>query len=184
MTGPYSLSGIVNKIQNNIYSTLPQAYIYIKSENFYIGFVESHTNGRYNFENMPGGNFEIVANKLGYSTATQIIQLDNTLDSVNFALNQVLTVGNIIPEKYYLHQNFPNPFNPVTNIKFDIPNSSFVTLKVYNILGEKVAALINENKPAGSYEIYFDASALASGIYFYRLETESFTETKRMVFLK
>jgi hypothetical protein len=184
MTGPYTLSGVINKIQNNIYSALPQAYIFIKSGDFYLGFVESHSNGRYIFENIPAGNFEIVANKLGYSTRAQNIQIENTLDSVNFALNQVLAVGNIIPDKYYLYQNFPNPFNPVTNIKFDISNSSFVTLKVYNVLGKTVATLLNENKSAGSYEIYFDATTLTSGVYFYKLETESFAETKRMVVLK
>jgi len=93
-------------------------------------------------------------------------------------------ISNIIPDKFNLYQNYPNPFNPVTNIKFDIQKNSFVKLKVYDIVGKEIAALVNENKSAGSYVVDFDATNLTSGVYFYRIETESFTETKRMVILK
>jgi photosystem II stability/assembly factor-like uncharacterized protein len=92
--------------------------------------------------------------------------------------------GELNPGAFQLSQNYPNPFNPNTFIGYQLPVSGNVTLKVYNLLGEDVAILVNEYKPAGSYEFEFDASALSSGIYYYRLITESFTETKKMILLR
>jgi len=83
-----------------------------------------------------------------------------------------------------LTQNYPNPFNPSTKIKYQIPELSFVTIKVYDVLGKEVTTLINEEKPAGSYEVEFDASRLPSGVYFYRLQAGSFIETKKMILLR
>ncbi len=88
------------------------------------------------------------------------------------------------PDKFHLYQNYPNPFNPTTKINFVIPKSGLVTIKVYDILGNKVAILINENKPAGKYEVEFNASELTSGIYFYSLIAGSYYETKKMILLK
>ncbi|OGU71273.1 MAG: hypothetical protein A2V93_01445 [Ignavibacteria bacterium RBG_16_34_14] len=85
---------------------------------------------------------------------------------------------------FNLEQNYPNPFNPSTNIKFRILNFGLVSLKVYDVLGVEVATLINEEKPAGVYEITFNASKLASGVYFYKLTTSEFQETKQMLLLK
>ncbi|HMQ69479.1 MAG TPA: choice-of-anchor J domain-containing protein, partial [Ignavibacteria bacterium] len=93
-------------------------------------------------------------------------------------------ISSEIPESYLLKQNYPNPFNPTTNISFSIPTSGLVTLKVYNMAGMEVAKLLNENKTAGSYNIGFNAANLPSGAYFYRLETNSFTDTKKMILLK
>lgn len=89
-----------------------------------------------------------------------------------------------VPARYTLGQNFPNPFNPFTTIQFDLQKSSFIKLSVYDILGREVERLINEHKPAGSYSIKWDASRFNSGIYFYRIETESFTETRKMMLAK
>jgi hypothetical protein len=89
-----------------------------------------------------------------------------------------------IPESFYMQQNYPNPFNPTTNISFSIPTSGFVTLKVYNMAGMEVAKLLSENKTAGSYTIGFNAANLPSGAYFYRLETNSFADTKKMILIK
>jgi subtilisin-like proprotein convertase family protein len=93
-------------------------------------------------------------------------------------------VSSIVPAKYELSQNYPNPFNPVTNIKFSIPQSGVVKLKVFDILGKEVATLVNEFKQAGTYNANFDGAKLSSGAYFYRLETESFTDTKKMLLVK
>jgi hypothetical protein len=90
----------------------------------------------------------------------------------------------LIVEEYMLRQNYPNPFNPSTKISYSIPEFSFVTLKVYDVLGIEVTTLVNEEKPVGFYEIKFDASILPSGIYFYRLRTGDFVETKKMVLIK
>jgi hypothetical protein len=89
-----------------------------------------------------------------------------------------------IPNYYFLNQNYPNPFNPVTNIKFGIPESGDVRLVVYDILGRAVRTLMNEYKNPGTYEVQFDATELASGIYFYSLQTIKGTETKRMLMIK
>jgi len=89
-----------------------------------------------------------------------------------------------IPDEYALSQNYPNPFNPSTTIKFSIPNAGFVTLVVYDVLGSEVATLVNEEKIAGYFEMEFNASFLASGIYFYRIQAGDFVESKKMVLMK
>lgn len=105
---------------------------------------------------------------------------------IKFAIdNPTSILSNInIPDEYSLSQNFPNPFNPSTKLEFGISNLGFVSLKVYDVLGNEVKTLINENKPAGRYTVTFDGSNLSSGIYFYKLESGSFIETKRMILLK
>jgi hypothetical protein len=90
---------------------------------------------------------------------------------------------------FKLEQNYPNPFNPTTIIKYSVPASGFVSLKVYDVLGNEVAALVNEEKPAGSYEVEFDSHSgsvrnLSSGIYFYKLQAGNFVETKKMSLMK
>ena len=86
--------------------------------------------------------------------------------------------------EFSLGQNYPNPFNPSTTIKYSIPTSEFVTLKVYDVLGEEVTTLVNEDKPAGSYEVEVNTAGLSSGIYFYKLQSGSFVETKKMILMK
>jgi hypothetical protein len=88
------------------------------------------------------------------------------------------------PVTFFLEQNYPNPFNPSTTIKYSIPTSEFVTLKVYDVLGNEVANMVNEEKSAGTYELKFDAVSLVSGIYFYKLKSGNFIETKKMILLK
>jgi len=90
----------------------------------------------------------------------------------------------IIPTEYALYQNYPNPFNPSTTISYSVAELNFVTLKVYDVLGSEITTLINEEKPAGSYDVEFNASQYPSGIYFYRLQAGSFVETKKMVLMK
>lgn len=90
----------------------------------------------------------------------------------------------IIPEQYFLYQNYPNPFNPTTSIKFDLPQAGNVELIVYDILGRKVKQLLNETKPAGTYEITFNASSLASGVYIYKIQAGDFVSSKKMLMLK
>ncbi|MCW8806323.1 MAG: C25 family cysteine peptidase, partial [Ignavibacteriaceae bacterium] len=88
-----------------------------------------------------------------------------------------------IPEGFALSQNYPNPFNPMTTINYQIPNLNFVTLKIYDVLGSEVATLVSEEKPAGTYEITWNAGQLPSGIYFFRIQAGSFIETKKMILL-
>ncbi len=88
------------------------------------------------------------------------------------------------PISFSLYQNYPNPFNPATTIQFDISKTSFVSLKIYNLLGQEVATLVNENKNPGKYEINFDASTLPSGVYFYRLTSIEYISTKKLLLMR
>ena len=97
---------------------------------------------------------------------------------------QINNVTKAIPNEYELSQNYPNPFNPVTKINFAIQKQGLVTLKVYDMLGREVASLVNEFKQAGYYSMDFNASSLSSGIYFYRLQANDFTDIKKMVLVK
>ena len=88
------------------------------------------------------------------------------------------------PSEFLLFQNYPNPFNPSTTIQFSIPNTSYVTLGVYNTLGERVGVLASEELTSGTYNYSWDAAGLTSGIYFYKLQAGSYVETKKMVLLR
>jgi len=125
-------------------------------------------------------------------TASATVVYDST---VLLALNTGYTVtdpvivsasnpGTEIPKDYSLYQNYPNPFNPKTNIKFDLPKSSYVTLKVYDVTGQQVDEMLSQTMEAGSYTVTWDASHLSSGVYFYKLTAGDYSETKRMVLLK
>ena len=99
--------------------------------------------------------------------------------NINSVSEQIASV-----KGFELYQNYPNPFNPTTIIKFRISDFGFVNLKVYDILGNEIATLVNEEKLPGSYEISFDGSDLPSGVYFYQLITSDFVQTKKMILLK
>lgn len=96
----------------------------------------------------------------------------------------VINTNTQIPKRYNLAQNYPNPFNPSTNIEFSLPKSGFVNIKVYDVIGTMVKEYVNEFKEAGNYNLTFDGSQVASGIYFYRIITGEFVNTKRMVLVK
>ena len=98
------------------------------------------------------------------------------------SIKSVPTVAN--PRYYRLFQNYPNPFNPGTSIKFSIPQSGFITLKIFNAAGERVANLISGNLPAGDYQYSWNAVNLSSGLYFYRLEAASFSQTRKMLLVR
>jgi len=83
-----------------------------------------------------------------------------------------------------LRQNYPNPFNPATKITYQLPKGSLVTLKIYDILGNEVATLVNEEQSAGRYQTTFNGSNLSSGIYFYKIQAGNFVETKKLVLMK
>jgi hypothetical protein len=90
----------------------------------------------------------------------------------------------VIPGEFRLDQNYPNPFNPSTTIRYGVPQKSIVQLRVFNILGQQVAQLVNREEEAGSHEVRFDASGLSSGVYFYKIQAGEFTQTKRFTLLK
>ena len=116
-------------------------------------------------------------------TATAYNYRPNTCFTIT-PLTGVINNSGLIPGKYSLSQNYPNPFNPVTQIKYDLPKQGFVTLRIYDVLGREMTKLVNEVKTPGSYIVDFDGSNLSSGVYFYKLEVNSFSDVKRMMLIK
>ncbi len=92
--------------------------------------------------------------------------------------------SSVIPDKFALYQNFPNPFNPTTTIKFDIAKSTVTSVKVYDMLGQEISNLVNEVLSPGSYQYSFNASDYPSGIYYYSIKTEEFNEVRKMILIK
>jgi len=100
------------------------------------------------------------------------------------APTDVAEAGSTIPKAFGLEQNYPNPFNPSTTIVFEVPRLQKVTLAVYNILGQRIAALVDDNLSPGKYKVVFEATSLPSGTYFYRLETPGFTQVRKLSVVK
>jgi hypothetical protein len=121
-----------------------------------------------------------VIDEFGVLVATHTVQ-DGFLPSPTTAIAEELDE---VPSEFALHQNYPNPFNPTTTFEFSLPGPRFATLKVYNILGEPVATLVEGNLPAGTHRTEWNASRLATGVYLYKLQTADFIETRKLVLLK
>lgn len=101
-----------------------------------------------------------------------------------YTYSNIAEVDFVLPVQFSLEQNYPNPFNPVTSIKYAISDKQFVQLKIFDLIGNEVATLVDREQPAGNYEIVFDASGFSSGVYFYKITAGNFIETKKMVLLK
>lgn len=104
--------------------------------------------------------------------------------TINYNTIGINQIGSEIPKEYGLNQNYPNPFNPNTNIEFSIPKSGIVTLKIYNSLGQEISQLVNQNLSPGKYTVDWNASGNPSGVYFYRIESDDFSQTRKMVLSK
>jgi len=130
------------------------------------------------------GFLDPSSNQNGESFGIFFALADGTVGQFPEGVASVENISGVTPDNYSLSQNYPNPFNPSTTINFTIPNSEFVTLKVYNILGSEVATLVNENLASGAYRYSFDAVNLASGVYLYELRAGDFAEIKKMNLLK
>ncbi|MFA5405607.1 MAG: T9SS type A sorting domain-containing protein [Ignavibacteria bacterium] len=121
-----------------------------------------------------------------------IIKGNNLMDLKNLssvARNKYNSVGvkqisELLPKKYELMQNYPNPFNPATNIKFAIPENDYVNIRIYDILGREIMTLVNEKLNPGYYEFNFNGASLSSGLYFYRMTTNKYSDIKRMILVK
>ncbi len=158
------------------------------------GFTDS--GGNYSVSDLTPGSYNVSVDYVGLSsTVTQSVTVsydangNPVFGASSFALTTVTAIENQsqttgIPQSFTLSQNYPNPFNPTTTIEFSLPQSANVTLKVFNILGQEVATLLNGVQRAGKYTIRFDASRLASGVYLYRLQADNFVETKKLMLLK
>ena len=207
-TSQGSVGGVYISSDNGVNWTLSQSITWVTSlitigSNIFVG---SYGDGVWRSTNL-GNSWSQINDGLG-SGAYYVLSLgaDNQYIFAGTGassiwrrpLSQVVTDVNddqdSHPSKFSLSQNYPNPFNPSTKIKYSIPASEFVTLKVYDVLGNEVATLADEYKPAGSYEVEFSAKGgsasggnaynLSSGIYFYRLQAGSFVETKKLILMK
>ncbi|MFZ1321644.1 MAG: T9SS type A sorting domain-containing protein, partial [Ignavibacteria bacterium] len=130
----------------------------------------------------PNGTYtlRISDNAAGDTGSIRSWTLKIDYDIITGVNNNVTSIAN----DFSLNQNYPNPFNPSTKIAYSIPTNGFVSLKIFNILGKEVQTLVSEVKTAGSYEVSFNGASLSSGVYFYRLESGNFIDTKKMFLLK
>jgi len=138
----------------------------------------------------------IVAFSINAASNLEALQSSviNSRIKYNSLITDILENNNQLPTVFSLEQNYPNPFNPSTTIKYSIPSiktsllggvgGGFVTLKIYDILGCELATLVNEYQKSGNYEVNFDATQLTSGVYFYRLQSGSFVDSKKMILIK
>jgi len=121
----------------------------------------------------------------GFGPQGDVIRIYNFVRLVrDFSVNKTESNETYLPNDFKLEQNYPNPFNSSTVIKFSIPYNNFVSLKVYNSIGEEIVTLVSEEKPAGNYLVQFDGTNLSSGVYFYKLNAGNFSETKKMILLR
>jgi hypothetical protein len=156
----------------------------------------------HNQNNGTGNNWATIGFVKGHGTTSKVQQYSYT-DNIQIAspvlisyrLKQIdfdgtahfynsITIQNLIPVSVKLSQNYPNPFNPTTKISYSIPKDEFVSLKVYDVLGNEVATLVNNNKNAGNYSVDFNGSNLSSGIYFYKLQAGNNVSLKKMILMK
>ncbi|MBC8043450.1 MAG: T9SS type A sorting domain-containing protein [Rhizobacter sp.] len=119
----------------------------------------------------------------GYAIGTNSVVL-TTSSSGNITLSTSDGKVSGLPKEFILKQNYPNPFNPSTTIRYELPQQSDVKLKIYDMLGREVQSLVSERQPAGTYTVRFNGSRLSSGMYFYRLQTGSTVQTKKMLLVK
>ena len=143
-----------------------------------IGFRESNgTTSEPTFYNFEDDITGLNATSLEY----RLKQIDY---NGSYTYSEIITIDNLAPNGFVLEQNYPNPFNPSTQIKYSIAGKQFVTLKIYDILGNEIVTLVNEEKPAGTYEVEFNANNLSAGVYYYTIVTDNFVQTKKMILLK
>ena len=131
-----------------------------------------------------GDNIQSITGILGFSFSNYKLTPRNDNDIVGFHISDVKSDSYVMPTAYKLNQNFPNPFNPSTVISYDIPKSGIVNIKIFNVLGQLMKTLVNQPQTAGSHQVNFNASSLTSGIYFYSLTVDNFTQVKKMMLIK
>jgi hypothetical protein len=163
-SGNYLDSGSVNNI------TVSEQQVQHNGRTYYFNRWEGIGSGSYSGTNA-------IAN----ITMNEFIVQRAIYDTIDVGISNY---NSVIPDKFALYQNYPNPFNPTTNIKFDISKSTHTSLVIYDMLGKEVINLVNENLAPGSYQYTFNASALPSGIFYYKIKTDAFTEIRKMILLK
>ena len=163
-------------------ATFPAFTVFLVSYQFGINYGDAANNqGGNDNENAIGANHQFNLFPSAYYAET--LDTFGTMGLKDFTTD-VKDITQTLPTDYSIEQNYPNPFNPSTKINFSIPNEGLVTLNVYNSLGQQVATLVNESKPAGTYQVDFEGAGLSSGIYFYKITSGNFTQSKKMILMK
>ena len=183
---------VSGRITDDSGSPVVGAIVFAKDDNQQVySFGITNNEGMYTITGLIPGNYSVSSSLYGYSDGSPAsVSLDyssNYAGSASFTMNEAVTGvnnNNIELSSFKLSQNYPNPFNPSTTINFVVPYQTRVTLKVYNVLGSEVATLVNGEKPAGSYNVTFNAGNLASGVYFYQLQAGNFIATKKLMLVK
>jgi hypothetical protein len=183
------IGGMVYKANEEDLAVLKDAIVYARIGNVFKGYSITGSTGSYCVDSLSAGNYEVICNRMGFYSAVRPFQLTTfSVDTIDFVLNTLLVSiePNLqnIPEKYWLSQNYPNPFNPVTKIKFSVPELSFVKLMIFDITGRELSVIVNGEMKPGIYEADWDGSNFSSGVYFYRLESDKYSETRKMVLIK
>jgi hypothetical protein len=176
----------IDNLSDFVFNMIYDNYQYVDSVLYADAVAEAYA-GNHNSTTYYNKFWEIAKNfTIGlYQKASYRIACVIYTEWINSGLVTTLSENKYsLPSAFNLFQNYPNPFNPFTNIKFIIPENGFISIKIYNVLGSEVKTILNEHMSPGSYEVTFDASRLPSGIYFYKLQSNSFTDTKKMVLLK
>ncbi len=185
--GPYHIGGHVYTYSDNPFLGLNNAIVYAKAGSDYKSYSISNNAGLYRVDSLVSSNYTLSVDRIGYAPINRSVQISNySKDTVDITFNLVGIVqkGKDIPKSYVLGNNYPNPFNPTTKISFGLPRSSNTKLIVYDLLGREVITLVNDKLEAGNYNVEWNAGNYSSGIYFYRIESGDFVQTKKMVLLK
>ena len=190
-SGAATVDGVVSDNNGN---PLAGAIVSAYDQNQQVySFGITNQNGKYTITGLVPGSYSISSDLFGYSSSSaSTTSLDynstpSTTESFTMTPDNVTSVqnsNNNIITNFSLEQNYPNPFNPTTIISYSLPYTSKVVLKVYNLLGQEVASLINSQQTAGVHQVVFDGSNLASGVYFYRIQAGNFSATKKLILMK
>ncbi|HTY12521.1 MAG TPA: carboxypeptidase regulatory-like domain-containing protein [Bacteroidota bacterium] len=176
--------------------TMAGAIVYAVKNNTVAGFAVTDESGNYDIAGLAPGSYSVNADWTGYTdnggaSGNASVSYDASGNPVNASLplsvssvTLVSGTSSVQPVQYALEQNYPNPFNPSTTIRYTLPVSGKVVVRVFNILGQAVATLVDGEQNAGTYEVSFNASSLASGVYFYRIQSGTFEAVKKMMLLK
>jgi hypothetical protein len=183
----YSIGGSVFSANHSSSNALENAIIYTKSGNSFKNYAISSATGSFSMDSLSMGNFELIVDRMGYCSDWRIVNLYCNMSNVNFYLKKFAGISNPglqLLKDYILEQNYPNPFNPMTSIRFSIPKITNVKIQIYDVLGRLITTLVNRQLKPGSYKTEWDASSCSNGVYFYKLITDDFTETKKMMLIK
>lgn len=165
-----------------------QEDLFVVASDYTTSYLYKNNNGTVSWNllgELSGINTHAYIKQIQINSFGDIFYVDNgSLFKISRTTTDVANDSHVLPTEFHLFQNYPNPFNPSTTISYSLPQNSFVTLKMYNILGQEIKTLVNDEKLSGTHSVRFDGSNLSSGIYFYMLRTENYSQTKELTLIR